>query len=45
VRLERLNALNDTAEEGIRTDTSRAPTVWWANIFIDPRAARCSAWR
>jgi hypothetical protein len=42
LRLEVLNALNDTAEESIRTDTYNAATVGQANIFIDPRRAMLS---
>ena len=42
LRLDVLNALNDTAEESIRTDVYDAPTVGQANIFIDPRRAMVS---
>jgi hypothetical protein len=42
LRLDVLNALNDTAEESIRTDVHDAPTVGHANIFIDPRRAMVS---
>ena len=37
-----LNALNDTAEESIRTEVYNAATVGQANIFIDPRRAMLS---
>ena len=40
--LDVLNALNDTAEESIRTDVYDAATVGQANIFIDPRRAMIS---
>ena len=40
--LDVLNALNDTAEESIRTDQYDAPSVGQANIFIDPRRAMVS---
>jgi hypothetical protein len=42
LRLDVLNALNDMAEESIRTDVYDAPTVGQANIFIDPRRAMVS---
>jgi len=40
-----INALNDTAEEGVVTDTlttatiPRVPTFGMANVFVDPRRA------
>ena len=37
-----LNALNDTAEESIRSEVYNAATVGQANIFIDPRRAMLS---
>ena len=40
LRLDVLNALNDTAEESIRTDSYNEATV--GNIFIDPRRAMLS---
>lgn len=42
LRLDVLNALNDTAEESIRTEVYNAATVGQANIFIDPRRAMLS---
>jgi hypothetical protein len=42
LRLDVLNALNDTSEESIRTDVYTAATVGQANIFIDPRRAMVS---
>ena len=42
LRLDVLNALNDTAEESIRTDVYSAPTVGQANLFVDPRRAMVS---
>jgi hypothetical protein len=42
LRLDVLNALNDTAEESIRTDMYNAATVGVGNIFIDPRRAMLS---
>ena len=40
--LDVLNALNDTAEESIRSEVYNAATVGQANIFIDPRRAMLS---
>jgi hypothetical protein len=40
--LDVLNALNDTAEESIRTDVYSDAAVGQANIFIDPRRAMVS---
>ena len=42
LRLDVLNALNDTAEESIRTDVYNDAAVGQANIFIDPRRAMVS---
>ena len=42
LRLDVLNALNDTAEESIRSEVYNAATVGQANIFIDPRRAMLS---
>jgi hypothetical protein len=42
LRLDVLNALNDTAEESIRSDVYNAATLGQANIFIDPRRAMLS---
>jgi hypothetical protein len=42
LRLDVLNALNDTAEESIRTEVYNAATVGQANLFIDPRRAMVS---
>ena len=42
LRLDVLNALNDTAEESIRSDVYSDPAVGLANIFIDPRRAMVS---
>jgi Carboxypeptidase regulatory-like domain len=43
LRLDVLNALNDSAEESIRSEVYNAATVGQANIFIDPRRAMLSA--
>ena len=42
LRLDILNALNDTAEESIRTEVYNAAAVGQPNIFIDPRRAMLS---
>jgi hypothetical protein len=42
LRLDVLNALNDTAEESIRSEVYNAATVGQANVFIDPRRAMLS---
>ena len=42
LRFDVLNALNDTAEESIRSEVYNAATLGQANIFIDPRRdAQC----
>jgi hypothetical protein len=42
LRLDVLNALDDTAEESIRSEVYNAATVGQPNIFIDPRRAMLS---
>ena len=42
LRFDVLNALNDTAEESIRSEVYNALTVGQANAFIDPRRAMLS---
>jgi len=37
-----LNALNDTAEEGIATDNQFSPNFWQPTVFMDPRRAMVS---
>jgi hypothetical protein len=37
-----LNVLNDTAEEGLASDTASSPTFGQPNVFIDPRRAMLS---
>jgi hypothetical protein len=41
--LDVLNALNDTAEEGLTTDNLASPTFGQPTNFIDPRRAMVSA--
>ena len=42
LRLDVLNALNDTAEESLRSEVYNAAAVGQPNIFIDPRRAMVS---
>ena len=37
-----LNALNDTAEEGLATDNLFSPNFGQATVFVDPRRAMLS---
>ena len=37
--LDVLNALNDTAEEGLATDNLFSPNFGQPNVFMDPRRA------
>jgi hypothetical protein len=41
--LDVLNALNDTAEEGLQSDTFSAANFGQPNVFLDPRRAMISA--
>jgi hypothetical protein len=41
--LDVLNALNDTAEEGIATDKLFSPNFGQPTVFVDPRRAMLSA--
>ena len=41
--LDVLNALNDTAEEGLATDNFFSPNFGQATVFVDPRRAMVSA--
>ena len=38
-----LNALNDTAEEGLATDNLYSPTFAQSTVFVDPRRVMLSA--
>ena len=42
LRLDVLNALNDSAEESIASDVYNSPTLGVGNVFLDPRRVMLS---